>query len=98
MIASVRTLLRADAWRTSEFAHRQHQHVVQQSALAQIAHQRRDQMIEYWQQRAQSVPNAAVGRDVVAVRVPGAGRGMVAQVYGYKADTALDHSAGEQGL
>jgi hypothetical protein len=41
-------------------------------------------MVEDGKQRAQTIPDAAVGRDVVAVIVPRAGRAMVAEVDGDK--------------
>jgi hypothetical protein len=58
--------------RAAELAHREHQHVVEQAALFEVAHQRRDEVVEQRQQRPESLADAAVGRNVVAVRVPGA--------------------------
>ena len=50
-----RAALRADLRRPAKLAHGHHQHVVKQAALIQIAHQRRQQVIEQRQKRAQAV-------------------------------------------
>ena len=59
-------------------------------AFGQIADERRDEMIEQRQQRTESVLDAAVGRDVVAVCVPRSRRGVIAQVDRHERDTRLD--------
>ena len=66
--------------------------------IGEIADERRDEMVEYRQQRAQPVPDASVGRDIVAMRVPGAGSGMIAEVDGDETHARLDEPAGQQRL
>ena len=46
MVAAVGAALRAHLRRAAEFAHGEDQHVVKQAALFEVAHQRRDEMVE----------------------------------------------------
>ena len=98
VVAAVGAALRAHLRRAAELAHRDHQHVVEQPALVEVADQRRDQVVEERQQRPQALADAAVGRDVVAVRVPGARGGVVAQVERDERDPGLDQPPGQQRL
>ena len=98
MVAAVGTPLSADLRRSTELAHRKDEYVLEQSAFAQIADQCCDQMIEHGQQRPQSVPDAAIGWNVVAMCVPGSGRAMLTQVNRDEADPGFNQSPREQYL
>src|SRR5205085_1171444 len=70
----------------------------EQTVVFQIADQRGDDMIEDGQQRAQTVPDAAVRRDIIAIVVPSAGGGVVAEVDGYETRAAFDEPPREERL
>src|SRR5262245_59890549 len=55
-------------------------------------------MVKKWQQRTKPLTDAPVGRNVVAVRVPGAGGGMVAQVNRHERHAGLDESSCQKSL
>ena len=93
MIATVGAVLRSHHRRATKLAHRDDQHIIEQAALVEIANQGSQQMIEQRQQRSQATANATVGRNVVAVRVPGAARPVVAQVERHKCHARLNQTA-----
>jgi hypothetical protein len=76
--------MRAERRGAAKLTHRDDEGVIEHATFAQITHQRGDDMIEHGKQRSQAVPDAAVGRDVVAVIVPGATRAVIAEVNGDK--------------
>src|SRR5688500_10649358 len=98
MIASIGALLRSEFWGSAELTHGDDQSVIEQSMIFQVAYQGDDQMIKYRQQRTKPIPDSGVGRNVVAMSIPGSGCGVVAQINGDKTCTSLDQSAREQCL
>ena len=98
MVAAVGAALRPHLRSAAEFAHGDHQHVVEESVLLEIEHQRGEQMVEQREQRAETLLDPAVGRDVVAVRVPGARGSVVAQVERHEGDARLHEPTGQERL
>ena len=98
MIATIRASLGSDLRGPAKFSHGNYQRVVQQVAAIQIIDQRRNQMVEKWEERSQPFFDPAVGRDVIPMSIPGAGCGVVAEVDRYKADTGFDQPTCKQSL
>jgi hypothetical protein len=90
MVAPIGTALCAELRSSAKFAHRQDEYVVQHAARFEIADKRGKQMIEERQQGLQSLRDSPIGRNVVAVVVPGSRGGVVAEIDGNKRGTRFD--------
>jgi hypothetical protein len=98
VIAAVGAPLRAQPGRPAELPHGDDQDVVEPPALLQVVHQGREQVVEEREQGLEALADAAVRRDVVAMRVPGARGGVITQVQRDEGHARLDHAAGHQRL
>ena len=93
MISAVGAPLRSQLRRAAEFAHRNDERLIEQTALTQVLDESCDEMIEQRQERSESFANAAVRRNIVAMRVPSAGRGVITQVERDERDSRFDQAS-----
>mgnify|MGYP003342571768 CR=1 FL=1 len=70
MVPPVGATLGPEGGGSSELAHGNHEGVFEEAAFLEIRDEGGDDMVEDREQRAQPVPDATVGRDVIAVGIP----------------------------